>query len=251
MALTRYLPNLLTQANLFCGFIGLIHVAYGNLALAGIMVIAAAVFDLLDGLAARGLQVHAKTGKQLDSLADIVSFGILPAVILHFLMIKTHTNWVNILFLLNLPVVALIPFAYAAGAAYRLAKFDVATDQEAHFKGLPVPAAGLLVASLPLILQFDMLLVQYQTIYLSEYVLNPWLILGIGIIVPLLMISNIPMFSLKFQSFEWAGNEYRIVFLSMAIVLFILLFFTAVPLIILLYVLMSILLKNKFYEVQS
>ncbi len=245
MKIEQYIPNALTFANLCCGFLGIVNVIYGDLQTAGLLVFTAALFDLFDGLAARSLRVESKVGEQLDSFADMVSFGALPGAILVILLIKTHADWVSPAYFLNIPTFGLIGLAFPMGAAYRLAKFNL---QEADFKGfygVPCPAAGLLVASLPLILEYDLLLLGYQTVYLSGFILNPWVILGIMVIIPLLMVCNIPMMSLKLNGLHWGGQEAQIIFVLVSLVFIILLSFTAIPLIFLFYVMISLIFQKR------
>lgn len=241
MTAGRFFPNLITFAGLFCGFLGIVHIdiAYGSLWVAGFMILLAAFFDLFDGKVARAMQSESVTGHHLDGLVDMVNFGVLPGILMHVLLIKAHTDWIQM-------EQALVAFAIPAGTAYRLAKFTSSEGEEPFFRGLPSPAAGILVGSLPLIMRYDLLLINYQTVYLTEFVLNPWFLLAITFLVPLLMISNIPMFKLTFNKAVWKQNPTTPVFLAISAVLFALLFFTAIPLIVLLYLLMSILLKKQF-----
>lgn len=245
MKIEQYIPNTLTFANLLCGFLGIINVIYGDLETAAILVFVAAIFDLLDGLAARALRVQSKTGKQLDSFSDMVSFGILPAALLMILLLKTHTNWVQFAYILNVPVVGLLGFAFPAGAAYRLARFNLDTEESSVFKGVPCPAAGLVVASLPLILENDLLVIGYETVYLTNVVLNPWLLLGLMVVIPLLMVSNLSMLSLKLSGLHWKGQQLPVIFVLFSVILFIFLYFAAIPIIFLLYIIISLLFQKR------
>ena len=249
MKIERYIPNALTYANMFCGFIGILNLTilnspYFDQTIAGWLIFAAAFFDLLDGTAARALKVDSTIGKQLDSFSDIISFGLLPGLILVMLLDSTNTNWVLALYFLNTPWIGILAFLFPMAAAYRLSRFNTADNSSGYFKGLPAPAAGLLVGSLPLIMEYDLLLLGYESIYLTEYVLDPWLLLGIIIVIPLLMVSNLSMLSLKFDRFTWKGNEVRFVFIILSVLLFILLFFAAIPVILVLYVLLSLFSKK-------
>ena len=245
MKIERYIPNTLTFANMFCGFYGIINVAYGDLATAGWLIFVAALFDLLDGLAARLLRVESKIGGQLDSFSDMVSFGLLPGILLVILLFKTHANWVSGLYFLNAPWLGVLAFLFPMATAYRLSRFNLAEGATHIFRGVPAPAAGLLVASLPLILEYDLLMIGYKSVYLTQYVLDPVLLLGIILLVPLLMVSKLPLFSLKFSGFQWAGNQVKISFILISLILFIFLFFAAVPVIFVLYILMSLIFKNQ------
>lgn len=239
-----YIPNTLTFGNLFCGFLGLLNVAYGDLPLAGWLVLAAAGFDLIDGLAARILKVESPKGQQLDSLSDLVSFGILPGLILVILVFKTKINWATQPEFLNAPWLGLFAFLLPMAAAYRLARFNLGSYAEKGFRGFPAPAAGILVGVLPLIMEYDLLVIGYRSIYLTPYVLNPWSLLAIMVLIPMLMVSNLSFFNLKFGHFGWRGNQVKFLFLGVSALLVILLGFTAVPIIIGLYILISLTFKN-------
>ena len=239
-----YIPNTLTFGNLFCGFAGVLNVAYGDLPLAGGLLIAAAVFDLLDGFAARLLKVESPNGKQLDALSDLVSFGVLPGLILVLLVFKTNSNWATAYYFLNAPWLGLLGFLLPMAAAYRLARFTLNESTTPAFQGLPAPSAGLFVGALPLILANDLVVIGYRSIYLAPYILDPWLLLGIMLLLPLLMVSRIRFFALKFSNYGWQGNQVKWIFLGVSVVLFGILFYAAIPLIILLYIFLSMLVKN-------
>lgn len=239
-----YIPNALTFGNLFCGFAGLLNVAYGDLALAGWLLLAAAGFDLIDGLAARLLRVESPKGQQLDSLSDLVSFGVLPGLILVILVFKTNSNWATAFYFLNSPWLGLLAFLMPMAAAYRLARFNLSGAEEKGFRGLPAPAAGILIGTLPLIIEYDLLVIGYRSIYLSTYILNPWALLGVMTIIPLLMVSNLAFFNLKFEHYGWQGNQVKWAFLGVSAILVTLLFFAAVPLLIGLYIVVSMTMKN-------
>lgn len=245
MKIEQYIPNALTFANLGCGFLGVMNVIYGDLQTAGLLVFIAALFDLLDGLAARSLRVQSKVGEQLDSFADMVSFGVLPGAILLILLIKTHTDWVTASYFLNIPTVGFIGLAFPMGAGYRLAKFNLQEEDFKGFYGVPCPAAGLLVASLPLILEYDLLLLGDETVYLSGFILNPWLLVGVMVLIPLLMVSTTPMMSLKLNGLHWIGQEAQIIFVLLSLVLLILLYFAAVPVIFVMYVIVSLIFQKR------
>lgn len=239
-----YIPNTLTFGNLFCGFFGLLNVAYGDLPMAGWLLLAAAGFDLIDGLAARLLRVESPKGQQLDSLSDLVSFGVLPGLILVILVFETHSNWATAFYFLNSPWLGLLAFLMPMAAAYRLARFNLSDVGEKGFRGLPAPAAGILIGSLPLLLEYDLLVIGYQSFYLTAYVLNPWLLLGVMLLVPALMVSNLAFFNLKFEHYRWRGNQVKWAFLGVSAILVALLFFAAIPVLIGFYILISLMMKN-------
>lgn len=251
MKIESYIPNTLTFGNLFCGFLGLLNVAYGDLPLAGGLLIAAAIFDVLDGLAARVLKVESPNGKQLDALSDMVSFGVLPGLILVLLVFKTNSNWATAFYFLNAPWLGLLGFLMPMAAAYRLARFTQDSDQHLSFKGLPAPSAGLLVGALPLILEHDLLVIGYRSIYLAPYILNPWILLGVMVVIPALMVSKVTFFNLKFSHYGWKGNELKWIFIALSAILVGVLFYAAIPIVILLYILVSLMTKNTQHEVPS
>lgn len=248
---SRYLPDLLTLGNLFSGFLGIVSVIFRDLAFAGTMVFIAALFDLLDGWTARVMGQSSPLGKQLDSLADLVSFGVLPGLIVHILLIKTHQNWIYALYLGDIPLFSLLPFIIPAAGAIRLARYNLREKETVNFRGLPIPAAGILLASLPLILESDLLIFQYQTIYLSPWVLNSFVLTALVVVVSWLMITRIPVFALKFDNYSWNKNRLKYTFLAFSLLLFVLISFAAIPVIIFIYLMLSITFKNKIHEIHS
>lgn len=185
----------------------------------------AAAFDFADGLLARALHVSSPIGKDLDSLADMVSFGVVPGAMLFQLLTRGGTDlpdW--------LPYAGFIVTVFSG---LRLAKFNNDTRQTTSFIGLPTPACTLLVASLPLILNND-------TFHLARLILNPWVLLVLTLVLSGLLVAELPLFALKFKSLRWQDNGLRFVFLGLAVLLLLLLGAAAVPPIILLYVLLSL-----------
>ena len=234
MKLFKHLPNFITLLNLFCGLLSIFFFSVDQLAWASYMIFVAAVLDFFDGFSARLLKAYSPLGAQLDSLADVVSFGVAPAFILFGLMKSSHglpditVSDVNLL-----PFVALIVPLFTA---LRLAKFNIDTRQTESFIGLPSPASGLLLASLPLVRSQ---LYEGQSLFYMV-VTNAYFYVGIGLLMSFLMVSELPLFGLKFKSFALKGNEVRYFFLLSAIILIIALQFVAIPFIILLYLLLSL-----------
>ncbi len=234
MKLFKHLPNFITLLNLFCGLLSIYFFSVDQLAWASYMIFVAAVLDFFDGFSARLLKAYSPLGAQLDSLADVVSFGVAPAFILFGLMKSSHglpdmtVSDVNLL-----PFVALIVPLFTA---LRLAKFNIDTRQTESFIGLPSPASGLLLASLPLVRSQ---LYEGQSLFYMV-VTNAYFYVGIGLLMSFLMVSELPLFGLKFKSFTLKGNEVRYFFLLSAIILIIALQFVAIPFIILLYLLLSL-----------
>ena len=220
----RHIPNALTCANLLCGCVGIVEVFHNNMLLSCALIGLAAVFDFLDGFAARLLKVSSPIGKELDSLADVTTFGVLPAIIIYQLLMRSVPDLADIW----IPNLA---FLIAVCSALRLAKFNVDPRQSDSFIGVPTPANGMLVASLPFI-------IRYYPEY-EPFIVNTTSLLVFTVVMSFLMVSELPLFALKFKAFGWKGNEIRYSFLLVSLVLLVLLGFLAVPLVIGLYVLLS------------
>jgi CDP-diacylglycerol--serine O-phosphatidyltransferase len=196
----------------------------------------AALIDFLDGFVARLFKASSSLGKQLDSLADVVSFGVAPGLILYQLLRITYAyepGGIEISQWYLLPAL-LVPLA----AAWRLAKFNLDESQAFGFKGVPTPAVGLLIASLPLILL-------YNNFNLQESLLNKWVLYGITFLLSYLMVSNLPLLSLKFNSFTIKKNIHIVVLAIIAIISAVLLRWLAVPVIFVAYILVSLVFKKQ------
>ncbi len=234
MSLKKHIPNFITLLNLASGILAIVFAADGKLGLAAYFVFLAAVFDFSDGFFARLLKAYSPLGLQLDSLADIVSFGVAPSFIL-FSLIKTSHGLPDI----YIGQTNLLPFAaflVPLFTALRLAKFNIDTRQSESFIGLPSPASGLLLASLPLVKEQ---LYSSQSLFYM-IISNAYFYVGMAVVLSLLMVSEFPLFGLKFKSFRFKGNEIRFVFLALALLMLIGLKFVAIPFIILLYILLSV-----------
>ncbi len=215
------IPNLLTLSNLLCGA-GAIHATLvgGNLTLAFWLIAAAALFDFFDGMAARLLGQSGPLGVQLDSLADDISFGLAPSFVLFVLFERTNAG--------ALPAWAgWGVFLFAACAALRLAKFNIDEEQHTEFRGLPTPAATLVCVSLGLLSEH------------TAFAMPAWGVLLTAAVLAGLMVSSLPMFSLKFKGFGWPGNELRYLFLLASAAMIPLLRLYALPAIVAFYVLLS------------
>ena len=190
-------------------------------------VAAAAAADFADGLLARALRVSSAIGKDLDSLADMVSFGVVPGAIFFQLLTRGIGSG-------SLPEwVPYIGFLVSIFSALRLAKFNNDTRQTTSFIGLPTPACTLVVAALPLILAYD----QFG---LAPIILHPALLLGLTVLLSGLLVAELPLFALKFKNLRWADNRRRFMFLLLTAGLLLVLRAAAVPLVVLLYVLLSV-----------
>lgn len=219
------IPNSFTLANLVCGLLGIVWVFEGKLVEAAYLIWLAAAFDFMDGFIARVLKATSEIGKQLDSLADMVTFGVLPSFIF-FQLLRGE-----------LPAsLEYLAFATALCSALRLAKFNIDEDQKTEFKGLPTPANALLVSSIPLILAGDSLL--------GPVFVDPWGLLAVCLVFSALLVTPVTLFSLKFSNFKWKGNEVRWLFIILALGLIIVFKQAAIPLVIVSYLLLSIMGKN-------
>jgi CDP-diacylglycerol--serine O-phosphatidyltransferase len=234
MRFFKFLPNLLTLLNLLSGILAIYFVFEGHLDQAAYLIFIAAVFDFMDGFAARLLKAYSNIGEQLDSLADVVSFGVAPAFILHKLILMSHgrMSWE----IAGFDVLPFIAFIVPLFAAYRLAKFNVDESQTENFKGLPSPAAGLLIASLPLI---RTQLYEDQSL-LYMVMTNTYFYIGIALMASILMVSSMPLFGLKFKKLSWKGNEIRWFFLVVSLGLIIAFQALAIPFVILTYLFLSL-----------
>ena len=222
MNIKNHIPNTLTSCNLICGCIGIVAVFNGNLLLAPYLIWLAAIFDFFDGFAARLLKVSSPIGGELDSLADNVTFGLLPASIVYAMLNEA-----------GLPIwVPYLAFVIAVFSALRLAKFNVDTRQAEHFIGLPTPANALFFSSFPLILE-------YSSLPLT-FIAAPWFLLATSFIFSFLLVAELPLFALKFKSFRWQDNKVKYIFLIASVLLIILFKFVAIPLVIILYILVSL-----------
>jgi CDP-diacylglycerol--serine O-phosphatidyltransferase len=209
-----------------------------KLSWAAICIIIAAVIDFLDGFVARLLKATSEMGKQLDSLSDVVSFGAAPAVILYQLLRFSFAREENGL---DVSILFLVPaFILACAAAYRLAKFNLDTTQKYSFKGVPVPAVGLLIASFPLILHFN------SINSVNNVLINKWFLYVTVIVLSYLMVSNRRMMSLKFPDLTLKNNLPKIILLVVAIIAALFLQWIAVPVVFVIYILLSLTIsKNK------
>ncbi|MGI9192325.1 MAG: CDP-alcohol phosphatidyltransferase family protein [Chitinophagaceae bacterium] len=242
----KHLPNLLTLSNLVCGCIAIAFilraqpyvnddqywvVATTQAYYGSIFIAIAALFDLFDGMAARWLGVFSPIGKDLDSLADVVSFGVAPSMIL---MQMLWAAWIQKPNALDVSMVAMVPaFAIACFAALRLARFNQSEPTTAYFTGVPVPAIGLVVASFPLINL-------YNPLGIGTAMQNPWLLYAIIAVLSGLMVSNIKLFTLKLSGLGFAQNKAQYIWLLLSLIAIAFLKVLAIPFSFILYLLLSI-----------
>lgn len=247
----KQIPNLFTLLNLFAGCMAVVFALQTNtvifyindqynssfnipekLSWAAICIIIAAIIDFLDGFVARLLKATSELGKQLDSLSDLVSFGVAPAVILYQLLRFSFAREENGL---DVSIVWMLPaFLLACAAAYRLGKFNLDSSQQFSFKGVPVPAVGLLIASFPLILHFN------SVATVNSIIINKWFLYAMIIVLSYLMISKHRMMALKFPDFTVKNNIPKIILFVIAIIAALFLQWIAVPVVFIIYVFLSL-----------
>ena len=221
--MSKHIPNLLTISNLICGCIALYFTFQGELVFTAYLIGLAAIFDFMDGAAARLLNISNPLGKELDSMADMVSFGLVPgSVVFHLLEESTFSQY------------SFMALVIPIFSAYRLAKFNIDENQNENFIGLPTPANCLVFVSIPLITTFNS---ESTIAYLFEI---PEILLIITILMSLALVSRINMFSLKFKNLKFQDNKLRFFLITMSIILLTWLEFSAIPIIILLYIMISI-----------
>lgn len=222
----KHIPNAITCLNLFSGCLGIVFAFNGQLHYASYAILIAAVFDFFDGMLARLLNAYSDIGKELDSLADMVSFGVLPSVIIYHLFLRIpQTDGIFIW----LPYSA---FLIAVFSGLRLAKFNIDTRQAEHFIGLPTPANAMLIGSLPLI-------INQSNSFMLNYIANPFVLLGLSIGMSLLLVAELPLISLKFKNLRIKDNSLRYILILSSLILLLTIKFSAVPVIIALYVILS------------
>ena len=260
----KQIPNLFTLLNLIFGCIAIVYLLQTGesivildpqtgassinlpekIWLGSFFIFAAAVVDFLDGFLARALKAQSKMGEQLDSLSDMVSFGVAPGVILYQLLRLSYAQEENGL---NVSFIALLPaFIYTAAAAWRLAKFNISTNQSYGFLGVPTPAAGLLIASFPLI-------AWYGYFGIHSLFINKWFLYAVIILLSWLMVSNLPLMALKFKGFDWRNNAAKFTLLVLSLLVVIIMavlksIWLAWPLIFVLYILLSLVYKEKVVQ---
>jgi CDP-diacylglycerol--serine O-phosphatidyltransferase len=209
--LTHYLPNSITLLNLLCGCIAVTFALRGWTVFAGYCIFIAAVCDFFDGLAARTLHAYSEMGKQLDSLADMVSFGVAPGAMLYEEMSRVLSSRITMgLDTVGWELLLFVPFILTLFAALRLAKFNIDARQREGFLGLPTPACALLVASF---------LMYARTHSALDPFINAWSISGAVVALSALMVVNLPMPAMKFKGLAWASNKLRYVFLLICAVI--------------------------------
>jgi CDP-diacylglycerol--serine O-phosphatidyltransferase len=246
----KQLPNIFTLLNLFFGCIAIVFILQngmvsltsqeGELMLmlpekiywASVFIGIAAVIDFLDGLVARIMKVNTEMGKQLDSLADLVSFGVAPGMIVYQFLRLSYAQHENGL---DIPAVWLLPaFIIPCAGAYRLGRFNLDAEQSYGFKGVPIPAAGLLIASFPLIYWYS------NASFAVSLLLNAWFWYALIAVVAYLMISELPMIALKFKQLSVRNDLPKLILIAVSVLAGIVFKWLAVPVVFLAYVILSL-----------
>ncbi|MBX2828664.1 MAG: CDP-alcohol phosphatidyltransferase family protein [Flavobacteriaceae bacterium] len=244
----KQIPNAITSLNLLSGCVAVMFALSGDLISATIFAFIGIFFDFFDGLAARLLKAQSDVGLQLDSLADMVTSGLVPGLVMVKLIEKATNSkairaaseitdsmeW-NVIKVSFMPLIGLL---ITVASAYRLAKFNVDTRQTTGFIGLPTPANTLLILSLPLILHYQ------GTTTIQELLGNEWLLIGLTILSCILLNMELRLFGLKFKSWDFKSNAKRYIFLLISLILLLVFQFLAIPIVILVYLLMSLIWKD-------
>lgn len=229
----KHFPNLITLLNLLAGCLAIVAIARGELIQASWWIIFAAILDLLDGLVARLLDATSEIGKQLDSLADVVSFGVAPGFILFTLIGNALPANLS-----SPDLIEILPytgFLIPLFGALRLARFNLDPGQQYEFRGVPIPVTALFILSIPIILNCQLVVIPW----LNSFFNSPWVLIGLAILLSALMVSPLKLFSLKFRSIRWRHNRGRVLLIAFALILFFSIRFASVPFIILLYIILS------------
>lgn len=237
MSIKKHIPNTITLLNLLAGLLALIHAFNGNYNEAFSLVCLGIFFDFWDGFFARIWKVQSPIGLQLDSLADMVTSGVVPGLVMYKMLGDIQENQAQYNLTEDTYYMGVVPylgFLITLASCYRLAKFNVDTRQTDSFIGLPTPANALLIMSIPMI-QFHS---EFE--WLVDFLSNPYVLVGITVLSSYLLNAEIPLFSLKVKSFSWEKYKMQVVFLILSMVLIALLEFIAIPIIILLYVILSV-----------
>jgi CDP-diacylglycerol--serine O-phosphatidyltransferase len=237
MSIKKHIPNTITLLNLLAGLLALIHAFNGNYNEAFSLVCLGIFFDYWDGFFARIWKVQSPIGLQLDSLADMVTSGVVPGLVMYKMLADIQENQSQYNLTEDTYYMGVVPylgFLITLASCYRLAKFNVDTRQTDSFIGLPTPANALLIMIIPMI-QFHS---EFE--WLVDFLSNPYVLVGVTVLSSYLLNAEIPLFSLKVKSFSWEKYKMQVVFLILSLILIILLEFIAIPIIILLYVMLSV-----------
>ena len=237
MSIKTHIPNSITLLNLLAGLFALIHAFNGNYNEAFSLVCLGVFFDFWDGFFARIWKVQSQIGLQLDSLADMVTSGVVPGLVMYKMLADIQENQSQYNLTEETYYMGIVPylgFLITLASCYRLAKFNVDARQTDSFIGLPTPANALLIMSIPMI-QFHS---EFE--WLVDFLSNPFVLVGVTVLSSYLLNAEISLFSLKVKSFSWEKYKMQVVFMIISIILIAILEFIAIPIIILLYVILSV-----------
>lgn len=242
MTIKKHIPNVITLLNLLSGLIALVYAFDDNLQMAFFWVCLGIFFDFWDGFAARVLKVSSPLGVQLDSLADMVTSGVVPGVVMYQMLVHIQEN--NEIYNVTegtfyMKLVPFIGFVITLGACMRLAKFNIDTRQTDSFIGLPTPANALFILSIPMItkdLSGDELIFNFFS--------NPYVLVGISLFSAFIMNAELPLFSLKTKNKNLSDNKLTLLFLGICALLLLFFRFEAIPLIIIFYIILSVILNK-------
>jgi len=233
MNIKKHIPNTITLLNLLCGCIAIVFVSEQDFEIAFFFVFLGIFFDFFDGFFARLLKVSGPMGLQLDSLADMVTSGVVPGYVMFWLLSNSQNE------ISTSPYIPFLGFIITLGSCYRLAFFNIDTRQSESFIGLPTPANSLFMLSLPLVIRHS------DSLMVFEFLTSQWFLLVITLFSAYILNAEIPLFSLKIKKFSFKDNALQIGFLLMSLLLLVFLQYAGVPLVIIGYVLLSIL-NNRF-----
>jgi CDP-diacylglycerol--serine O-phosphatidyltransferase len=233
MNIKKHVPNLITLLNLFCGCIASVFAMDSNFEMAFYFVSLGIFFDFFDGFFARLFKVSSPLGLQLDSLADMVTSGLVPGLVMVKMLTSSQFNVVNPSFL------PYLGFIITLGSCYRLANFNIDTRQTDSFIGLPTPANALFILSLPLIIKNS------DSLVILEILTNHWILLLITVLSAFILNAEIPLFSLKIKKFSFKENALQMIFLLISILLILIFQFSGIALVIVFYVVLSVI-TNSF-----
>jgi CDP-diacylglycerol--serine O-phosphatidyltransferase len=239
MNIKKHIPNIITLLNLFCGCIAVVFVSKDQFEMAFFFVCLGIFFDFFDGFFARLFKVSGALGLQLDSLADMVTSGVVPGFVM-FKMMQSSSAFMNEGWLQFFPYLG---FIITLGSCYRLAKFNIDTRQTDSFIGLPTPANALFILSLPLVLEYY----AADSLMVLEILTEKWVLLLITLFSAYILNAEIPLFSLKIKKFNFKDNALQVIFLGSAVLFLFFLDYLAIPLVIIFYVFLSVI-NNKFLK---
>jgi len=233
MNIKKHIPNSITLLNLFCGCIAMVFVSNQDFEIAFFFVFLGIFFDFFDGFFARLFKVTGELGLQLDSLADMVTSGVVPGYVMYYLLENSQHE------ISTCPYIPFLGFIITLGSCYRLAFFNIDTRQSDSFIGLPTPANSLFILSLPLVLKYS------DSLFVLELLTSQWVLLLITAFSAYVLNAEIPLFSLKIKKFTLKDNVLQIVFLTFSVLLLLFFQYAGVPMVIIAYVLLSVV-NNRF-----